>query len=1054
MQPPHHPRTARAPRLSSLSFKMIASALGLLAMVFVAVISAINTVTSSHLAEVNGHRAALLAHNVAQRIDNALYERFRTIARFADNGVLLSDQMGASELRTRIDKLRSHYPEYAWAGISDMRGQILASTGGVLEGQSAAKRPWFIEGQTAPVIHDVHEAMLLAPHLPAEAGNRLPRLIDIAVPLHRSDQSVWGVLGAHINIHWFGNIITQVLDDASRAERLTVAVQLLGRNGEVLVSEGINHSLDWSVQSRQDFLAGREGYTEAYQDGERVLVGYATLNGTNAYPRLGWRIAVIEPLDDVRAAQRRLATSGAAIGFGLLLAGGLIMVVLMRRMMAPLKQLTADAQHIAQAQESNQAPSADFPERHEDTWEVAQLRASLRQLVSSLRQQHDKTERLYQELSTRFDTIAENGPGMIFQLRKLPSGQPCFTYVSPHSQTLYGVAREDLLNDVRAIFSTVHVEDKPKLRAVHARAFSLGESFSTEYRAVRPDGQMVWVLLEAHHRRQDGQSIWDGIVLDITPRKEAEAALEKSRHDAEQASAAKSRFVATVSHEIRTPLNGILGFSEILSRQPLPEESLRQSQLIHESALNMLSLVNDMLDMSKMEAGHLRMDNTAFRVRKTVESCRSVMAVVAQKKGVALNVSVAPEVPEAITGDPARLRQVILNLLANALKFTDRGQVSLGLNTQGDTEHQRLVVSVQDSGIGMAPTQLEQLFQPFHQADPSVARHYGGTGLGLYISKRLVEAMGGCIGVQSTLGQGSEFRFEIPLLPATLIDSTPSPEPPTPTRPLRILVAEDIGTNQALVKALLEPEGHHLSFANDGKAAVALAGAHTYDLILMDINMPRMDGLEATRRIKALPAPHHSVRIVAMTANALVEDLQTTREAGMQGHLSKPIMRRELLALLHDVADHSPAPLDTEPTPMPTPPAPAFFDPRVLRELDDAVGADTRAALVQQWLDDAQAQQQALHGLRETPQPQALQTLCHRLAGNAGSFGLLGLTTLARHIEHRLRTGADPATLQSDLDRLIQHMRDATHVLDVWRHEPGPAELSGAASAGSHPGPG
>jgi signal transduction histidine kinase/FixJ family two-component response regulator len=415
------------------------------------------------------------------------------------------------------------------------------------------------------------------------------------------------------------------------------------------------------------------------------------------------------------------------------------------------------------------------------------------------------------------------------------------------------------------------------------------------------------VVHTVERRTADGGTVC--VYRDVTS---AEQELSRAKAAAEDANAAKSQFLATMSHEMRTPLNGVLGLIGLLLVSPLDATQLRHAQLIRSSGQSLLAVLNDILDLSKIEAGRMELDIRPFALAETVQDVVSLLAVRAEALGLGLTLMLPPGLPPVLRGDASRLRQVLFNLVGNALKFTEIGEVRVVLAHQPQADGRvGLVIDVHDSGIGIAADALPRLFTRFSQADSSTARRYGGTGLGLAITREIVALMQGTVSVRSTPGQGSCFtvalvldRGEMPLaltesavLPALLLPASGlamAQATRATLRPLRILAAEDNAVNQLLVKALIDQLGHFCDIVGNGIEALHQVQAAHYDLLLMDIQMPEMDGVAATRAIRALDGPLGAIPILAMTANVMAEQQDQYLEAGMNGVVSKPIDPRRL----------------------------------------------------------------------------------------------------------------------------------------------------------------
>lgn len=384
------------------------------------------------------------------------------------------------------------------------------------------------------------------------------------------------------------------------------------------------------------------------------------------------------------------------------------------------------------------------------------------------------------------------------------------------------------------------------------------------------------------------------------PLKTLNVELAARTRDAESANRAKSAFMANISHEIRTPLHVLIGISHLLRRDPDSPVQLQRLNQLCATSEHLLVLVNDILDLSKIEAGRFVLDDSEFRLGTIIDQVQEVISQLVHDKKLKLTTDIAPSARDVtLCGDALRLTQVLINLGGNAVKFSDHGEIRLGVAILEENENGvHLCFSVCDNGIGIAPENQARIFQPFEQLDASITREYGGTGLGLAISQRLVTLMGGVIRVDSQLGAGSTFSFEITLPRGSgVMEATNVMTMEPDLSGLRILVAEDHPLSQEIILEMLEDLGCHADIAADGLEAVDCVRNQTYDLILMDMQMPKMDGLAAARAIRALPG-QGDIPIIALTANVFVEDRQRCQDAGMNAHLSKPVTSAKLVALL------------------------------------------------------------------------------------------------------------------------------------------------------------
>ncbi|MCG9969046.1 PAS domain S-box protein [Pelotomaculum terephthalicicum JT] len=446
------------------------------------------------------------------------------------------------------------------------------------------------------------------------------------------------------------------------------------------------------------------------------------------------------------------------------------------------------------------------------------------------------------------------------------------------------------------------------------------DSYQMEKSYARKDGRLVWVSVNFSLARDNLNEpmFIIGVVEDVTERKRVEETMQQAKEVAEAANKAKSEFLASMSHEIRTPMNAILGMADLLWETPLTSEQQKYIMTFRSAGETLLSLINDILDLSRVEVGHYELESINFDLGNVIEKTCEVMAVRTHEKGVELVCRLMPDVPVNLIGDPGRLRQIIINLIGNAIKFTDEGEVLLKvaladnqppISTGSDGRECRLLFTVSDTGIGISPEKLDVIFEWFTQADSSTTRKYGGTGLGLTIAKRLVELMGGRIWVESEVGKGSTFYFTICFAvqsgtaggeeKSSSAKSEPAETPAAfaDQRALRLLLVEDSPDNQLLIQAYLKKTACQIEIAENGEIAVEKFKSGKYDLVLMDMQMPVMDGYTATRAIRRWEAENRlaPTSVIALTAYALKEDEQKSLDAGCTTHLTKPVKKAILM---------------------------------------------------------------------------------------------------------------------------------------------------------------
>lgn len=611
------------------------------------------------------------------------------------------------------------------------------------------------------------------------------------------------------------------------------------------------------------------------------------------------------------------------------------------------------------------------------------------------------TERVLRERTEQLNLLAENATDAVFRM----TIEGVCLYVSPSVIDLIGLSAERLIG--RNVMRGFHPDDLEEVMTMH-RDLGAGviERRVVAYRLQRhdrPTGEWSWLESNSGLVRDPATGEPREIissVRDITKRKRLELELDSARRHAEVAAHAKSSFLANMSHEIRTPMNGVLGFTELLIAQDPREDQQQKLQMISDSGKAMMRLLNDILDLSKIEAGHVSLAHDRVDWHHLARSCSQLIMPLTTAAGIALEVDVALAVPPAVIGDGLRLRQIVLNLLGNAAKFTERGSIRLSVAIDGDT----IVVVIADTGVGIAADRQGAIFHEFVQEDASTSRRHGGTGLGLAISSQLARLMDGSIALSSTVGVGTTVTLRIPLIVAPPTEAPvlrPGPASALPAVPgVSVLAAEDHDVNQLLIKAMLTRLGYRPAIARSGLEAIAMvdrartAGA-PFGLILMDMQMPDLDGIEATKRIRAGGIGADVLPIIALTANAYASDIETCIAAGMQGHLAKPVQMAALDEVVRRWAIGTRAPaIPTAPATTADDELQAQFDERV-RDLVALFGATVAL---------------------ETPDAAAIAALrhaLHQVAGTAAFFGYAALGKVA-------------GTLEDLLDAPVAAARDAT----------------------------
>jgi PAS domain S-box-containing protein len=534
-------------------------------------------------------------------------------------------------------------------------------------------------------------------------------------------------------------------------------------------------------------------------------------------------------------------------------------------------------------------------------WLVVSLKRKLDQQTAIIRGQLQ----LETAIEERYRDLFQNSTDLVFTVDM----NGAFTTMNYAAKQVFGCTDQDTVG--LTLHSFMEPADRRTLKDVFGMLIGGERSVLREITTVSQGGRRVVLEMNCRLRHGNGSpNAVDIIARDVTRQKREQAALEEARAAAEAASCAKSEFLANMSHEIRTPMNGILGMTELTLETSLDREQRTNLEVVKASAEALLTIINDILDFSKIEAGRMELEKQPFDVRRLVESCVDLVALPAAQKGIRAVCDIDPDLPPTWIADAARLRQVLTNLVGNASKFTEAGEIRVIVDRVATKRGCKARFRVRDTGIGIPPEHHRRIFEMFCQADGSTSRKYGGTGLGLAIASRLVMLMGGQLTVDSVVGRGSCFEFTIDVQEGNsttareVVDEIPAMDTACSgagrSGSATILLAEDNKVNQMLAVRTLEKGGYRVVVANNGVEAVQIALEQPLELILMDIQMPEMDGFQATSKIRALQAAKGKgpIPVIAMTAHALKGDRERCLAGGMTDYISKPVRPADLLDLV------------------------------------------------------------------------------------------------------------------------------------------------------------
>ncbi|HZC67062.1 MAG TPA: response regulator [Nitrospirales bacterium] len=793
-----------------------------------------------HLIAATGESLALAAADIADKLDAVLFERYGDVQVLAQSSVFRTRDVAA--MTRHLNFFKDVYGYYLWLGVTDADGRIVAATDSASVGQDQSRREWFRAVQERGGIY-VEDAEPLE-----DAGGAFA--VTFTAPIKGPSGKFLGTVSTQVRMTELEQVIERSIRafQAQRGPAGRIEWQFMNRDGDLIVDSVLRQEgkVNLKVKGLPSALfvgSVQPGYVEEMHLRRHVPVvtGYAQTEQHGNFLGLHWGILVRMDRSDILAPIE-------AILWKLGLAGAVAFVPILGFLV----------------------------------WTTKRLR------------QAEERHRLMLE------STAEGMWGLDLN--------GCCTFINQAGARMLGYRPDELIGKPMHVL-THHTRPDGSPYPAEAcpiyRAFKTGESYQTDSDVFwRKDGTAFPVEYTSNPIVSAG-AIKGAVLIftDITQRRWAEVNLSIAKELAETANRAKSEFLANMSHEIRTPMNAIIGMADLLLESPLTKEQHEYVRIFRRAGDNLLALVNDILDLSKVEAGSLTLEHVEFDLVELIEKTSEMVAMVAHDKGLELACQIMTDVPRDLVGDPHRLRQILLNLMGNALKFTMAGEVVLRVQLDGSVpphqggESVALLFSVSDTGIGIPADKFDIIFESFTQADSSTTRQYGGTGLGLTISKRLAELMGGRMWVTSTVGQGSTFSFTAQFQ----VQENPKPRalvPPAELRGMKALVVDNSATNRMILKELLTAWGMQVNEVPNGKEGLAeltraQEAGDPYRLVLLDCRMPEMDGFQVAERLRALP-DLVGVTVMMLTSDSRMGDRTRSQELGMAGYLVKPVKRAEL----------------------------------------------------------------------------------------------------------------------------------------------------------------
>ncbi|KAF4516000.1 hypothetical protein B566_EDAN000237 [Ephemera danica] len=922
-----------------------------------------------------GETVALGAADIADKLDIVLTERVSDIQAFAQSPLLIGQNH--AEILTYLEELRTIYPLYRRLSLVDRDGRLIVSTEAPDAGDTVVS-PAMIHA----TLQDAGPQVELI-HRQNHPGGLL-HAVRFAARLHDQNRHIQGAIVSEIDQNMIRQFVTQTTrhEQASAWHPDIQEFAVLSPNGEILLASegpaGETPSVHPATRTSAMWVyQGKTGYVKDVDraSGQNALTGYARMDGPKNAAALQWNILV--RVDRAAVLQSIWTVLWKLVGIGEIC-------------LIPLLGLFYWARHHQSIEASRSALARRALEANE---------ARIRKIVDIA--------------LDAVVTIDDRG---------------FVTGWNPQAEQIFGWKSGEVIGQ-----SLTNTIIPPRYREAHERGLrhyaqtGTGSVLSRriEITALDRTGREFPIELSITPIHLDGKTVFSAFLRDITERKQAEDELRRAQTAAESASRAKTEFLANMSHELRTPLNAIVGTSDLLLKTSLTAEQRQCALMSQRSSQALLRLVNDVLDLAKIEAGTVRVETAPFDLQELLERTTRIMELRQHRRDVALTITIAPDVPTQLEGDSFRLQQILLNLLGNALKFTEHGSVSLAVSRDTlPAQRPRLRFTVSDTGIGIPADHLEHIFDRFTQVDSGDSRKYGGTGLGLSICKQLTQLMEGTIQVASDVGKGSTFTVTLPFSITTAIAVERPPQaasdaPPAtvcgqseaaPSTPVRLLLVDDSPEIGQLATLYLTGLPYQLDRAADGPTAIQQFQTHRYHLIFLDLQMPGMDGYATATALRAWEEAQGIPRtpIIALTADVLGPAKERSLRAGCTGFIEKPFLQTTLLEAIHHYARTTPPPSSQERTHTPS------LSPRPPEESD-------LDRLRQKFLSNRRRDLTALTSALATHDWATIQTLGHCIKGLAGSYGFEEIGAIGSRLE-QAAIEQEPDRITSEIEELAQNL--------------------------------